>query len=529
MRETVQDWMAPDYTEIWKERSWLLDKVRDKGDVGIIGARLYYKTHPVEAIEDMICTLDPRKEGSQSVCPFILTPRQQELIYWLWDRLKNKEFGCIEKSREVGASWVCLAFAWWLWTFHPYSHIGFGSQIERKVDRIGDMSALLPKLRFLMKWLPIEFLPPGYTERDHAPFMRLLNPVNGSQIIGEAGDSIGRGSRGTIYFVDEAAFIEHPEAVDAALSETAPTIIYLSTPNGTGNPFYRKVKGGDIPVFTFHWRQDPRKDEAWYAMKKKTLEPEILAAEVDLDYEASNINSVIRAEWITSSKMLRTRLEKDGNLPCQKEEKLAGLDVADGGGASSVFVPRQGAVVGEPIAWTIGDVIDTAKKADALAKERDILTIMFDSIGVGRGTAAQFRRMNVNAKPINVGRRCTKTKWPDGKRAHEKFVNLKAELWWIVRDALWRTHQHWLYVESDGVNGIKHDVATLLLLPENIPLGIELAHPRYTKTESGKIQIESKKQMAARGVKSPDHAEALVLTYTPKPVGVRGGRTTGHY
>jgi phage terminase large subunit len=41
--------------------------------------------------------------------------------------------------------------------------------------------------------------------------------------------------------------------------------IDVSTPNGPNGPFYRKRHGGKVPVFTFHWRDDPRKGPAWYA------------------------------------------------------------------------------------------------------------------------------------------------------------------------------------------------------------------------------------------------------------------------
>ena len=76
--------------------------------------------------------------------------------------------------------------------------------------------------------------------------MRILNPENGSSIVGEAGDNIGRGARTSIYFKDESAYYEHADAIDAALSQTSNCKIDVSTPNGPGNPFYRKRHGGKI-------------------------------------------------------------------------------------------------------------------------------------------------------------------------------------------------------------------------------------------------------------------------------------------
>jgi Pyruvate/2-oxoacid:ferredoxin oxidoreductase delta subunit len=87
----------------------------------------------------------------------------------------------------------------------------------------------------------------------------------GASITGEGGDNIGRGGRSSVYFVDEAAFVERPALVDRALSQTTRVRDRRETPNGPGNGFAEKRFSGRLPVFTFHWRDDPRKDEAWYA------------------------------------------------------------------------------------------------------------------------------------------------------------------------------------------------------------------------------------------------------------------------
>ena len=54
---------------------------------------------------------------------------------------------------------------------------------------------------------------------EHAPHMRLVFPDTGALISGEAGDNIGRGNTTSLYFVDEAAFLEHPVMVEASLSQ----------------------------------------------------------------------------------------------------------------------------------------------------------------------------------------------------------------------------------------------------------------------------------------------------------------------
>ncbi len=37
---------------------------------------------------------------------------------------------------------------------------------------------------------------------------------------------------------------------------------------------------GKVPVFVFDWRDDPRKDQAWYDKQRINLDPVVLAQEV---------------------------------------------------------------------------------------------------------------------------------------------------------------------------------------------------------------------------------------------------------
>jgi phage terminase large subunit len=75
------------------------------------------------------------------------------------------------------------------------------------------------KGRMFMRNLPVEFRG-SWVEQNNSNFMRLTFPETGSLISGESGDSIGRGDRTSLYFVDESAQIERPELVESSLSNT---------------------------------------------------------------------------------------------------------------------------------------------------------------------------------------------------------------------------------------------------------------------------------------------------------------------
>jgi len=207
------DWRRADYGPIYLERIKRLERVRSPG-FNLARLKEYYKDRPAEFINDFGSTFDPRNPeiGLPAVMPFLLFPKQGDCINWLRDRWLGRQDGLIEKSRDMGLSWVCVAFAVWMILFHPGTVVGFGSRKEEYVDDLSDPKSLFWKARMFIGLLPAEFKPQGWDAKKDAPFMAIRNRENGAFIVGEAGDNIGRGNRTAVYFKDESAFYEHPAA-----------------------------------------------------------------------------------------------------------------------------------------------------------------------------------------------------------------------------------------------------------------------------------------------------------------------------
>ena len=196
------------------------------------GALLRYAQDPAAFISDCVYIYEPRNAntGEPVMLPVVLFPRQREFIAWLHERFTTKTSAPVEKSRDSGATWMSCAFAVWLWLFYPGSTVGFGSRKEILVDRAGDLQSIFEKIRSIVRNLPHYLKPRGFKEHTHSNYMRLLNPANEATIIGEAGDNIGRGGRCSLFFVDEAAYLEHPALIEAALTATTDVRIDISTP-----------------------------------------------------------------------------------------------------------------------------------------------------------------------------------------------------------------------------------------------------------------------------------------------------------
>ena len=130
------DFRNPNYTPIYEERKRRLENIRK--DPSIIPAlKEKYKDDPVAFINDWGMTSDPRNaERNLPVSvPFLLFDKQAEYIVWLRERWLSSEDGLAEKSRDMGVSWLCVAFAVWMWLFHGGTVVGFGSRKEEYVAR----------------------------------------------------------------------------------------------------------------------------------------------------------------------------------------------------------------------------------------------------------------------------------------------------------------------------------------------------------------------------------------------------------
>lgn len=458
----------------------------------------YCATHPLHWINHHVLTYDPRL--TPAVRPFDLWPRQADLICWLSEREQKQEGGLIVKARDMGVTFLCTAFALHQFLFRRGCSIGFGSRKLELVDRLGDMDSLFEKIRFMLYALPAWMLPRGFDRKRDDNHARVLNPANESSLTGEGGENIGRGGRKTIYFVDEAAFLEHPESIDRALSATTRVRIDASTPNGLGNPFATKRFGGAFPVFEFSWRDDPRKDDAWYAEQVRTLGPTTVAQEIDRDFSASVEGICIPAAWVRAAVGLA--------LP-SGPRVVAGLDVGEYGSDPSVFIARAGPVVRPPVAWGRCNATETAWRARDEAVKSGAAVVCYDAGGVGAGVRGAWETATtLPFGPLAVlfGESPTDDYWPDGKTSKEKVLNLRAEMWWKLRARFEKAYE---FVEK----GTRHPPDEMISIPDHPQLIVELSLPIAERTETGKIKLESKDKMRARGVKSPNFADALAVAF----------------
>ncbi len=522
------DYKNPDYVGIFQDRVANLIRIRKEPDKLPL-LKAYYKEHPIQFITDWGCTLEQRNAdiGQPVLIPFILFPRQLDLLEWILESWRMREPGVMPKSRDVGASWCAMALSCALGIFIDNFTAGFGSRKEEYVDNgDGDPKSLFYKGRRFLENLPQEFRG-GYETKKHARDMLIQIPNTNSVLSGEAGKSIGRGNRVAIYFVDESAHLENPQATDTALSMTTNCRIDMSSVNGTDNPFYEKFSTWpQRRIFIFRWQDDPRKDQDWYLKKCSELNPLVVAQEIDLDWNASKEGVLIPSDWVQSAidAHIKLNIKPTG-------AKTAALDVADKGVDLCAWSGRHGIVLQHLHAWTgkESDLFYTSQKAFNLADEGGYGGFRYDADGLGAGLRGDGRVINEtraangqrkleviafqgSGKVIDPTKEVIKGDNRYKGRTNENFfANRKAQGYWMLRLRFELTHRAVTTgcdYDPDMIISLDSTLAELRLL-----IG-ELSQPTYSINGAGKILVDK----APDGQKSPNYADTVMINYAPDKV-----------
>ena len=175
-----------------------------------------------------------------------------------------------------------------------------------------------------------------------------------------------------------------------------------------------------------------------------------------------------------------------------------GVDVARFGGDRSALCKRQGQVVTEKVkTWQGKDLMELAgiilTEYEATPYSLRPEQVFIDSIGVGGGLADRLSELGVPAIGIAVS---------ESPSLKDRFTRLRDELFWKARE--------WFEARDCKI-------------PNDEALISEVTAVRYKYQSTGKLKIESKDEMKRRGQRSPDVADAFVLTFAQE-----GAMALGH-
>ena len=245
-------------------------------------------------IENFGWTFDPRGFREPNNLPFFLFDYQKDYVKWLINHIRTGTDGLVEKSRDMGVTWVSLMVLFWFWLFEDAFAGHLGSRKEALVDN-RTIDSLLGIIDYQLRNTPDWLLPKGFDFRNHRQHMKLINPETNNIITGESmNPDFGRQSRKNVAFFDEMAFWDAGMEAWESCGDTTPCRIAVSTP--AGHNFFAFLRESGLDVMTLHWKLHPFKDQKWYEYQQARRTEEEIAQELDISYQKSQAGQVY-PEW----------------------------------------------------------------------------------------------------------------------------------------------------------------------------------------------------------------------------------------
>lgn len=355
-----------------------------------------------------------------------------------------------------------------------------------------------------------------------------FNTLNSSYAVGTAGNkSVGRSQTIQIFHGSEVAYWPHAEdhakgILQAVSNEPGTEIILESTANGIGNYFYNMwmaaVTGkSDFQAIFIPWYWQPEYTAQLREGETVTLTDEEEAlyvnhqadgltkahiywrrrklTEFSNDYETAielfNVeypmtaldafrNNVadrfIKADIVNRAR--KNRVTSDSPL-------VIGIDPAISDHDRTAIIRRKGRLAYNIETHFNLNTMELVGLIRRLIDKERPMKVCIDCIGIGAGIVDRLLEIGYDmVEGVNVAR---------SANDKDKFRNLRAELWHDMRD--------WLTQELP------------VQVPDSDELLGDLTSLGYKYDSSARLQIESKDDLRKRGMKSPDTADSLALTF----------------
>jgi hypothetical protein len=400
---------------------------------------------------------------------------------------------CHGPGKTALAAWVAV---WFSNTRAPFKLAMTAPSSPQLFD------ALYPEV---IKWL--DRLPGAWRELWHVTSDHITLKSNGECFITartsrpETPEALaGLHSDNILLVVDEASGVPEQvfEAASGSMSSAGAITLLIGNPTRSSGFFWKAFMLERDRWFTMKvgYQDSPRvtQDFAEEIAGRYGADSNAYRVRVLGEFPLADADTLIPAELVDGAMVRDTPL--DGSA------EIWGVDVARFGTDASVLIKRRGNVVPEmPRSF---HQLDTMMLAGAIKAEWDAqiqkpALICIDVIGIGAGVVDRLNEQNLPILGVNVSESPSTT----GRYAR-------------LRDELWVRCKEWL--SSRAVR-----------LPRHERLRDDLVAPRYAFLSDGRLKVEDKNSMRARGLPSCDYADALNLTFCQQGLGVGSGMSGGIY
>lgn len=173
-----------------------------------------------------------------------------------------------------------------------------------------------------------------------------------------------------------------------------------------------------------------------------------------------------------------SRLQPDPSMPL-----VVGVDPAEYGRDRTAIVFRRGRVVFRVEVYRKKSTMEVVGIVGKIAEEYHPDLIVIDRTGIGAGVVDRCMELGYPVMGVHSGSAATK---------RDIYANKRAEMWAALLE--------WLENEPNRI-------------VDNAEIRTDIVSPCHTFDSSRRMLIEKKEDMAKRGVRSPDLADALALTF----------------
>lgn len=272
-----------------------------------------------------------------------------------------------------------------------------------------------------------------------------------------------------------------------ALSDRKGWALFIGTPKGVNqfHELYQFAISGREPDWIgmmFRVDETRRVPEAELRSARAVMSDAQYRQEWLCDFSASADNTLITIDMATAAAAI---LRQEGF--CLGMPKIVGVDVARFGDDSSCIIRRWGQVCLEPAVFHGVDNMQLAGHVAQIITDWEPDAVFIDA-GRGEGVIDRLRSLGYSVVEVNFG----------GKPGDPHYANKRSEMWDLMAK--------WL---RDGGS-----------IPNDPALKSELCAPTYSFDAGGRLKLESKEDLKERGIRSPDRADALAVTFA-HPVAAR--------
>jgi len=419
------------------------------------------------------------------------TEQQIELLQAVKDNKRISVRSGHGTGKDASASWIIL----WFMTTRPYAKVACTAPTNRQLRDI--------LLSELSKWLrqsvvSEEFVihkdiifhkeaPKEWWVRFISPSVRATKEEQAETLAGLHGDHL-------LIIVDEASGVPDPTFVplEGAMTQPDNKVILIGNMTKNSGYFYDTHFNAGFKDFWYKLHWDSRKS----SIVDKGM-PEYFATKYGLDSNIFRIRVMGEPPLQDDTTLIplwaaEQCIGQEYSI-AEDEPLYLGVDVARYGDDASIILPRQGLRILPWETFRKLNTIDLGGFINQTYQEIGAQGCAIDVIGVGAGVADWLEKHNLkNLYQVNVA---------NASSDLAKYNRLRDELWVKVRDKCL------LGLYSFPDNAVNGEQETL-----GQQLANELATVRYKFNAHGGIVVESKKDMKARGVASPNIADALCLT-----------------